>query len=156
MTAGPSLHPTSHHNSVPPLPTPGGDETIPQHATESQPTSASSHTQQPESPSAALARQFEHPSQSPSSPYNLNHSEALIRKGQHFATIQALAAQFGGKTVDVSSASVIVEMTGKTERIDAFLGLVRPYGILEAVRSGTFRSCALLYLTIQSVSKLIT
>lgn len=47
-----------------------------------------------------------------------------------------LAKQFGGKIVDLSNDSVIVEMAAKTERVDAFLKLVRPYGILEAARSG--------------------
>lgn len=47
-----------------------------------------------------------------------------------------IAKQFGGKLVDVSSDAVIVEMTGKTQRVDAFLKIVRPYGILEAARSG--------------------
>ncbi|KAL7409701.1 small subunit of acetolactate synthase-domain-containing protein [Mrakia frigida] len=96
----------------------------------------------PSSPSNSLARNFEHPSSFPVpttstiGSQGLNHSEALIRNSAHLGAIQALATQFGGKTVDISSGSVIVEMTGKTERVDAFLGLVRPYGILEAVRSG--------------------
>ena len=50
--------------------------------------------------------------------------------------IELLAKQFGGKIVDLSNDSVIVEMAAKTERVDAFLKLVRPYGILEAARSG--------------------
>jgi acetolactate synthase-1/3 small subunit len=48
-----------------------------------------------------------------------------------------LAKQFGGRIVDVSNDCVIVEVSGKTNRIDAFLKLVRPYGILEAARTGT-------------------
>ena len=40
--------------------------------------------------------------------------------------------------MDMSNDAVIVEMTGKTSRVDAFLKLVRPYGILEAARSGSF------------------
>lgn len=105
----------------------------------------------PSSPSNSLARNFEHPSSFPVpttstiGSQGLNHSEALIRNSAHLGAIQALATQFGGKTVDISSGSVIVEMTGKTERVDAFLGLVRPYGILEAVRSGESFSASLLY-----------
>ncbi|SDA01369.1 BZ3500_MvSof-1268-A1-R1_Chr10-1g02606 [Microbotryum saponariae] len=66
----------------------------------------------------------------------LTPSEALRQKHTHLQGIQALAAQFGGKVVDLSNDALIVEMTGKTERVDAFLKLVRPYGILEAARSG--------------------
>ncbi|BGP18023.1 hypothetical protein JCM10213_008442 [Rhodosporidiobolus nylandii] len=66
----------------------------------------------------------------------LSPSEALRQKHQHFSGIQLIAKQFGGKVVDMSNDAVIVEMTGKTERVDAFLKLVRPYGILEAARTG--------------------
>lgn len=66
----------------------------------------------------------------------LSPSEALRQKHQHLAGIELIAKQFGGKIVDVSNDSVIVEMAGKTSRVDAFLKLVRPYGILEAARSG--------------------
>ncbi|GAA5869861.1 hypothetical protein JCM8547_008092 [Rhodosporidiobolus lusitaniae] len=66
----------------------------------------------------------------------LSPSEALRQKHQHLSGIQLIAKQFGGKVVDMSNDAVIVEMTGKTERVDAFLKLVRPYGILEAARTG--------------------
>jgi len=48
-------------------------------------------------------------------------------------------AQFQASTtriVDVSDHSVIVEMTGKTARVEAFLALVKPYGIIESARTG--------------------
>ncbi|ORY77237.1 small subunit of acetolactate synthase-domain-containing protein [Leucosporidium creatinivorum] len=66
----------------------------------------------------------------------LTPSEALRQKHTHLASINTIAQQFGGKIVDLSNDAVIVEMTGKTARVDAFLKLVRPYGILEAARSG--------------------
>ncbi|GAA5921045.1 hypothetical protein JCM21900_003406 [Sporobolomyces salmonicolor] len=66
----------------------------------------------------------------------LSPSEALRQKHTHLSGIQLLAKQFSGKIVDLSNDSVIVEMSGKTERVDAFLKLVRPYGILEAARTG--------------------
>ncbi|KAL8287267.1 hypothetical protein RQP46_003719 [Phenoliferia psychrophenolica] len=70
------------------------------------------------------------------SPARLTASEALRQKHTHLASISTIAAQFQGKIVDMSNDAVIVEMTGKTARVDAFLKLVRPYGILEAARSG--------------------
>ena len=67
----------------------------------------------------------------------LTPSQALRLKHQHLHSISTLASQFGGKIVDVSENSVIVELTAKTTRVEAFLGLVRPFGILEAARTGT-------------------
>jgi len=66
----------------------------------------------------------------------LTPSEALRLKHQHLQAIDTIAKQFQGKIVDLSSDAVIVEVSGKTTRIDSFLKLVRPYGILEAARSG--------------------
>jgi len=51
-------------------------------------------------------------------------------------SISVLAAQFGAKIVDVSENSVIVELTAKTSRVEAFLSLLKPFGILEAARTG--------------------
>ncbi len=82
-----------------------------------------------------------HPGVGPSSQASrtpLSAAEALRQKHTHLQNIQAIAGQFGGKVVDLSNDALIVEMTGKTERVDAFLKLVRPYGILEAARSGTY------------------
>lgn len=67
----------------------------------------------------------------------LSPSEALRQKHAHLASISVIARQFQGKIVDMSHDAVIVEMAGKTSRVDAFLKLVRPYGILEAARSGS-------------------
>ena len=68
---------------------------------------------------------------------SLTPSEALRQKHLHLSGIDTLAKQFGGRIVDMSNDCVIVEVSGKTARIDAFLKLVRPYGILEAARTGT-------------------
>ncbi|KAJ6603112.1 small subunit of acetolactate synthase-domain-containing protein [Mycena sp. CBHHK59/15] len=66
----------------------------------------------------------------------LTPSEALRLKHQHLHSINVLALQFGAKIVDVSENSVIVELTAKTARVEAFLNLVKPFGILEAARTG--------------------
>lgn len=50
--------------------------------------------------------------------------------------ITELARLFRGHIVDVSTSSVIIELAAKSERIDAFLKLLKPYGIIEAARSG--------------------
>ena len=43
---------------------------------------------------------------------------------------------FKGRTVDVSDSTITVEMTGNSEKIDAFENLLTTYGIVEMVRSG--------------------
>ncbi|KAJ3050936.1 hypothetical protein HK097_008091 [Rhizophlyctis rosea] len=50
--------------------------------------------------------------------------------------VSELARLFGARIVDVSTTSVIVELAAKSDRVDAFLKLLKPYGILEATRSG--------------------
>lgn len=95
---------------------------------------------------AALARSFENsalPSPVtrkeepyPSRQHSMTQSEALIAKNLHLAAIKTLADQFGGRVVDVAENSCIVELTAKSTRVDAFLSLIRPFGVLEAARSG--------------------
>ncbi|KAI0250178.1 acetolactate synthase [Lactifluus subvellereus] len=93
----------------------------------------------------ALARHFEEaamrpppppPTASQTFPTPLTPSEALRLRHQHLQSIHVLASQFGGRLVDVSENSVIVEMSGKTSRVEAFLGLVKPFGIIESARTG--------------------
>jgi len=43
---------------------------------------------------------------------------------------------FRATVVDVSENSMIIEITGDVEKIDAFVNLVRPFGIKEIVRTG--------------------
>ncbi|KAJ3255234.1 hypothetical protein HK104_007166, partial [Borealophlyctis nickersoniae] len=50
--------------------------------------------------------------------------------------ITELARLFNARIVDVSTTSVIIELSAKSERVDAFLKLMKPYGIIEATRSG--------------------
>ncbi|MGH2906132.1 MAG: acetolactate synthase small subunit [Solirubrobacterales bacterium] len=50
--------------------------------------------------------------------------------------ISQLADIFGGRIVDVARRSVTVELTGSDEKIEAFEELVRPFGLIEMVRTG--------------------
>jgi acetolactate synthase-1/3 small subunit len=43
---------------------------------------------------------------------------------------------FRGRVVDVSPESLMVEITGTPDKIDAFLNLMRSYGITEMARTG--------------------
>ena len=93
----------------------------------------------------ALAQHFEHSadpgSNAPASahapaPVPLTPSELLRLKSDNLQAIQVLSAQFAGRIVDVSEHSVIVEMCGKTKRVEAFLSLLKPFGVLESARTG--------------------
>jgi hypothetical protein len=43
---------------------------------------------------------------------------------------------FRGKVVDVSKRSVTVEITGTDDKIEAFERMIRPFGLIEMVRTG--------------------
>jgi acetolactate synthase I/III small subunit len=43
---------------------------------------------------------------------------------------------FRGRIIDVSTDSVTVEITGTPDKIDAFLNLMKTYGIIELARTG--------------------
>ena len=43
---------------------------------------------------------------------------------------------FRGQIVDVSPETLLVELTGRSEKIDAFIDLMRTFGIKEIARTG--------------------
>ncbi|RYP08350.1 hypothetical protein DL764_001919 [Monosporascus ibericus] len=69
-------------------------------------------------------------------PSKMAASEALRQKHQHLQTITYLTHQFGGKVLDISTNSCIVEVSAKPVRIDSFMKLIGPFGILESTRTG--------------------
>jgi acetolactate synthase-1/3 small subunit len=50
--------------------------------------------------------------------------------------IRELAGIFRGRIVDVSTDEVIVEISGQERKIEAFIDLMLPFGIVEMVRTG--------------------
>ena len=50
--------------------------------------------------------------------------------------ILQIAECFRGKAVDITEESMVVEVTGNSEKIDAFEKLLESFGIIERVRSG--------------------
>jgi acetolactate synthase-1/3 small subunit len=50
--------------------------------------------------------------------------------------IRSMADIFRGKIIDVTPTTYIVEMTGPSEKLDAFLAAIDTDSIIEAVRSG--------------------
>ena len=47
-----------------------------------------------------------------------------------------MANLFRAKIVDVGARSLVVEITGEEDKIDALYDLLRPFGILELMRTG--------------------
>ncbi|HEY8909450.1 MAG TPA: acetolactate synthase small subunit [Desulfosporosinus sp.] len=43
---------------------------------------------------------------------------------------------FRGRVVDMGRTNITVELTGDAEKIDAFVNAIRPFGLLELVRTG--------------------
>jgi acetolactate synthase-1/3 small subunit len=50
--------------------------------------------------------------------------------------IRELVDIFRGSIVDVSAGHVMIEISGQEKKIEAFIDLMRPFGILEMVRTG--------------------
>lgn len=51
-------------------------------------------------------------------------------------SIMAVSNIFHGKVVDVTRDSMIVELTGRQEKLDAFINLLEGYDILEVAKTG--------------------
>jgi len=50
--------------------------------------------------------------------------------------IKELSDIFRGRIVDVAMSHVMIEISGQERKIDAFIDMMRPFGILELVRTG--------------------
>jgi acetolactate synthase-1/3 small subunit len=69
--------------------------------------------------------------------------------------ILQLVDVFRARIVDVTNASFIIEITGDEEKIEGFIDVLRPYGIIEMARTGTVsmaRGVTSLYPAEQEVS----
>lgn len=50
--------------------------------------------------------------------------------------ISLLVEMFRGRVVDISQTNMMMEIAGQESKIEAFIDLMRPYGILELARTG--------------------
>jgi acetolactate synthase-1/3 small subunit len=55
---------------------------------------------------------------------------------QHRMEIMQLVEIFRARIVDVANDSLIIEITGAEDKIDSFVDVLRPFGIIEMVRTG--------------------
>ncbi|PIQ85628.1 MAG: acetolactate synthase small subunit [Candidatus Omnitrophica bacterium CG11_big_fil_rev_8_21_14_0_20_45_26] len=53
------------------------------------------------------------------------------------ANVMQIVNTFRGKVVDLSPKSLAIEVTGTKSKVDAIIELLRPFGIIEVVRTGT-------------------
>jgi acetolactate synthase I/III small subunit len=56
--------------------------------------------------------------------------------GDSRAEIMQFTDIFRGKVIDVSKRSVTIEITGTDDKIEAFERMIRPFGLIEMVRTG--------------------
>jgi acetolactate synthase-1/3 small subunit len=50
--------------------------------------------------------------------------------------ILQIAEHFGARVVDYGQESLMLRVFGSTEKLDAFIELLRPFGLIELIRSG--------------------
>jgi acetolactate synthase-1/3 small subunit len=58
------------------------------------------------------------------------------RRGEERQEVLTLIKIFRARVVDVSDDAFIVELTGNQEKVEAFISLLKPIGILDLVRTG--------------------
>lgn len=56
--------------------------------------------------------------------------------GHHRAEIRELTEIFRGRIVDVGQEELMIEISGQEKKIEAFIELMRPYGIRDLARTG--------------------
>ena len=56
--------------------------------------------------------------------------------GAQRAEVMQICEIFRGKVVDVTKRAIIIEITGTTDKIAAFESMVRPFGLIEMMRTG--------------------
>ena len=60
----------------------------------------------------------------------------ITAEGAQRGELMQISDIFRGKVVDVTKRSLIVEITGTTDKIEAFESMVRPFGLIEMMRTG--------------------
>jgi acetolactate synthase-1/3 small subunit len=60
----------------------------------------------------------------------------VVSKGEHRMEALRLADAFRARVIDATIESLVFEMTGAGEKLDAFTALMKPLGLAEVVRTG--------------------
>lgn len=61
----------------------------------------------------------------------------LLAAGIHRDAITQLAKLFRARVVDITYDDMVIELCSRPDKVDAFLKLLKPYGIVEMTRSGS-------------------
>jgi len=61
----------------------------------------------------------------------------VMATSQNRAEINSLIEPFRAAVIDISKDSLTIQITGESEKIGAFIELMKPYGIKELARTGT-------------------
>lgn len=83
---------------------------------------------------------------------SVNRDLAMIKvnvNAENRMHITQIVDVFRARIVDVTNSSFIIEITGDEEKIDGFIDVLRPWGIIEMVRTGIVameRGIAALYI----------
>ena len=62
--------------------------------------------------------------------------KVAVNDGAQRAEVMQVTEIFRAKVVDVTKRSLIIEVTGTTDKIEAFENMVRPFGLIEMMRTG--------------------
>lgn len=62
--------------------------------------------------------------------------KVAVNDGSQRAEVMQVTEIFRAKVVDVTKRSLIIEVTGTTDKIEAFENMVRPFGLIEMMRTG--------------------
>src|SRR5262249_34182786 len=57
-------------------------------------------------------------------------------KGEHRMEALRLADAFRARVIDATTESFVFELTGSSDKIETFIGLMLPIGVVEVARSG--------------------
>jgi acetolactate synthase I/III small subunit len=60
----------------------------------------------------------------------------ISASGRQRSEVKELVDVFRGSLVDISADHVMIEISGQERKLEAFIDLMRPFGILELVRTG--------------------
>ncbi len=79
--------------------------------------------------------EVEHMSESPSLVRDLALIKVAVDRESR-REVHQLTQIFRARVIDVSAESMIIELTGEERKIESFAELLRPFGIVEMVRTG--------------------
>lgn len=60
----------------------------------------------------------------------------VVGNGQWRSEIQGIISPFRASVIDVSKDSMTIQVTGKPDKVDALITLLKPYGIKELTKTG--------------------